>query len=65
MTGTIRTTTVQGKTYKFWSDFMKRGTFAEDENGTVKQIASSGYIHKDLTARKAIACVFGLESFRK
>ena len=65
MTGTVRTTTVNGKQYKVWSDFIKRGTFAESESGEVKMISGSGYIHKDLTVRKAIALVFGLDTFRK
>ena len=65
MTGTIRTTTVQGSTYKVWSDFIKCGTFAESEDGTVKKIYGGGYIKNDLTIRKAIAAVYGLESFRK
>lgn len=65
MKGTVRTTTVGGKEYKVWSDFNARGTFAEAEDGTVKQISWSGYIHNDLTVRKAIAVQFKLNSFRK
>ena len=63
--GTINTTTVNGNEYKVWADFIARGTFAEDESGTVKQISWSGYIHNDLTIRKAIAQNFGLQTFRK
>lgn len=65
MTGQITTTTVQKQTYKVWSDYIKRGTFAENEKGEVKMISAGGYIHKDLTVRKAIANAFGLDSFRK
>ena len=65
MTGKVTITQVNGKQYKVWSDFIKRGTFAEDEKGTVKQISWSGYIHKDLTVRKAIASAFRLTTFRK
>ena len=65
MKGEIRTATVAGKQYKVWSDFVARATFAEDENGTIKAISTSGYIHNDLTVRKAIACVFHLSTFRK
>lgn len=65
MKGEIRTTTVAGKQYKVWSDFSARSTFAEDEAGTIKAISSSGYIHNDLTVRKAIARVFHLSTFRK
>ena len=61
----IRETTVQGRTYIVWKDTIARGTFAEDENGTVKQIKGSGYISNDLAVRKAIAAVFHLGSFRK
>lgn len=66
MTGTIRTTSVNGTAYEVWSDFIARATFAKNiETGEVKTISSSGYIHKDLTVRKAIACVFHLPTFRK
>ena len=65
MKGEIRTTTIAGKQYKVWSDFIARGTFAEAEDGTVKQIKWNGYIHNDLTVRKAIACIFNLSAFRK
>ena len=65
MTGTIRTTTVNGASFKVWSDFIARATFAEDANGTIKAISSSGYIKNDLTVRKAIAAAFGLDSFRR
>ena len=56
---------VAGKTYTVWSDFIMRATYAEDENGIVKRLCGSGYIHKDLTVRKAIANAFGLTTFRK
>lgn len=65
MRNNLRTTTVGGKEYKVWSDFIARGTFAEAEDGTVKQISWSGYISNDLTVRKAIAIQFKLNSFRK
>lgn len=65
MTGTIRTTTIQGKTYTFWSNFNDRCTYAKNEDGETKRISDGGYIHKDLTVRKAIAIHFGLDSFRK
>lgn len=65
MKGTIKNITVGGKVYKVWSDFIARGTFAENENGEVKQIKSSGYLNNELSIRKAIAVFFGLGSFRK
>lgn len=65
MKGEIRTTTVAGNQYKVWSDFIARATFAENEDGVVKAIRSGGYIHNDLTVRKAIANSFGLSTFRK
>lgn len=66
MTGTIRTTTVQGTTYEVWSDFSKRGTFAKNTTtGETKTISSGHYIHNDLTVRKEIAIRFGHSSFRK
>lgn len=65
MKGNVTMHQVNGKQYKVWGDFIKRGCFAEDENGTVKQISYSGYINNDLTVRKAIARTFGLPTFRK
>ncbi|WP_298625713.1 hypothetical protein [uncultured Senegalimassilia sp.] len=59
------TTTVQGETYTVWANHMKRGMFAKNEAGEVKQIKSGGYITNDLTVRKAIAASFNLKSFRK
>lgn len=65
MTGTIRTTTVQGQRYEVWSDFNARSTFAQNANGEVRRISTGGYIRNDLTVRKAIAAQFGHDSFRK
>ena len=65
MTGEIRTTSVEGTEYHVWSDFGARCTYAENSDGVKKVIKSSGYIHNDLSVRKAIACVFGHKSFRK
>ena len=65
MTGRITVHTVAGQQFKVWSDFIKRGTFAEAEDGTVKQISGSGYISNDLTIRKEIAIRFQLRTFRR
>lgn len=65
MTGRIIEHTVQGKTYKVWSDFIDRATYAENEAGEIKRIHGNGYIHNELTVRKAIAASYGLKSFRK
>ena len=66
MTGTIRATTVQGTTYEVWSDYIARATFAKNTaTGETKAISSSGYIHNDLTVRKAIATRFNHGTFRK
>ena len=65
MKGQITVHQVAGKQYKVWSDFIARATFAEAEDGTVKKLCDSGYIHNDLTVRKAIACMFNLPTFRK
>lgn len=65
MTGTIKSITVGGKIYKVWSDFVMRATYAENENGEIKTIKSSGYLSNELSVRKAIAIFFGLGSFRK
>ena len=63
--GKTTITTVAGKEYKVWSDFIARGTFAENEAGEVKQISFNGYIKNDLTVRKAIQSAFQLDTFRK
>lgn len=66
MTGTVSTTTVNGKTFQVWSDYIKRGTFARcEETGEVQMLCCGGYISKYLTVRKAIAAAFRLPTFRK
>ena len=65
MIGTIRTTTVQGQAYEFWSDFNTCSTYAKNASGEVKRISAGGYIRNDLTVRKAIAASFGHSSFCK
>lgn len=66
MIGTVRTFTVNGTEYSVWSDFIARSTFAKNtETDEIKTIRSGGYIHNDLTVRKAIAAVFHLPTFRK
>lgn len=65
MKGTVRTTTVQGQAYEVWSDYCDRCTYAKNAEGVTKAISSSGYVHNDLTVRKAIAVYFGHSSFRK
>ena len=65
MTGTITVHTVEGKPYEVWSDSIKRATFARSDAGEVKAISTSGYVHKDLTVRKAIAIRFGHKTFKK
>ena len=59
---------VAGKKYKVWSDFIARGTFAENEAGEVKQISFNGCIKNIknyLIVRKAIQSAFQLDTFRK
>lgn len=63
--GKISETTISGNKYLYWPDMIARGTFAENENGEIKQISWNGYIRNDLTVRKAISREFGLETFRK
>ena len=65
MKGTVRNTTVQGQAYEVWSNFIDRCTYAKNEEGDIKRISVGGYIHNDLTVRKAIADNFGHSSFRK
>lgn len=65
MTGTIKTTTVAGKTYKVWSDFIQRATYAENEDGEIKKICGGSYLRNDLTIRKAISYAFQTGTFKK
>lgn len=66
MKSNVKFVTVQGTEFRTWSDFIARGTFAENlETGEVKIIKSSGYLSNDISIRKAIALRFGLPSFRK
>ena len=63
---TKQTTSVNGIEFEVYSDFIKRGTYATNkQTGETKQIQGNGYIHNDLTIRKAIAQVFNLSTFRK
>lgn len=65
MKSTITIHQVEGRSYEVWSDFIARATFAKAPNGEIKKLCGSGYIHNDLTVRKAIANVFGHKTFRK
>lgn len=66
MKGQIYTTTVNGTEYTYWADFIMRSMYAKCKStGVVKLIKGSGYLKNDLTARKAIADAFGLDTFRK
>jgi len=59
------TTTVAGINFAIFADITKRGMFAVNETtGEEKEIIRSGYATKDLTIRKAVACAFGLPTFR-
>lgn len=61
----IKETKVNGKNYIFYQDYCDRCVYAVDEEGNKKIICSGGYIHNDLTVRKAIAIAFGLPTFRR
>ena len=65
MKGTVRETMVSGQNFRVWSDFILRGTYAEDEAGNIQRIHGSGYLSNELSIRKAIANAFGLPTFRK
>lgn len=56
---------VDGKKYKVWSDFEKRSTLAEDENGTVRALSTSGYVSSDKTIKKVIKEQFGAKEPEK
>ena len=65
MKSSIRKTTVAGKTFTVWADYIIRGMCAEDEQGNIKKIHGSGYLNNELTTRKAIAAAWKLPTFRK
>lgn len=57
--------TVNGTDFLFWGDFIHRGTAAYNtETNETRWISEGGYIHKELTVRKAIAIAFNLPTFR-
>jgi len=58
-------TTAHGETHTVWNSCMRRGTFAKNEAGEVRQIKPNGYIPNDLDVRKAIANSLNLKSLRK
>ena len=59
-------TSIKGVEYLVWDNYMTRSTVAQNvETGEIKVIKYHGYIGNDLTARKAIASCFHLDSFRK
>lgn len=63
---TYKTTTVDGKTFIYWSDFVTRSTYAQQLGSMeMRKICGGGYISNELTVRKAIANTFGLKTFRK
>lgn len=64
--GLTYNTSIKGDEFIYFSDFGYRGTFATNvATGETKQISFNGYIHNDLTVRKAIAQAFNLKSFKK
>ncbi len=65
MKSSMRTVTVNGKTFRVWADFIIRGMCAEDENGNIKKIYGGGYLNNELSIRKAIAASYKLPTFRK
>lgn len=65
MTSKIGKTTVMGKKYEVWGDFILRAMVARNEDGEEKIIRRGGYLTNDLSIRKAIASSFGLSTFRK
>ena len=70
MTGTVRTTSVQGITFEVWNDFITRSTWTRPFDGECwdwgkKELSRSGYVKNDLNIRKRIALLYGLKSFKK
>ena len=54
MKANVRNIEVNGRQFKVRSDFIERGTFAENENGEVKRLIGGGYISAERTVKKAI-----------
>lgn len=50
--------TVNGQEFQVFSDFIKRGTFAESLDGEIKVLSLGGYISAPATVKKAIKRVF-------
>ena len=63
--GDMHATMVEGHAYRYWGDTYFRCTFAENEDGDIRQIHANGYITRDITARKGIAATFGHDTFRR
>lgn len=64
---TTKQTTVQGNGYEYWDCFISDTVIARElSTGRVRRIERGAQsVSSDLTARKAIAAAFGLDSFRK
>ena len=58
MKGQTRNFEVKGQQFKVWSDFIQRGTFAENEQGEVKRLSGGGYISAERTVKRAIRVAF-------
>lgn len=54
MKANVRNIEFNGCQFTVWSDYIARGTFAENEKGEVKQLIGSGYISAERTVKKAI-----------
>lgn len=58
MKANVRNIEVNGRNFKVWSDFIQRGTFAENENGEIKRLRGGGYISAERTVKREIKRVF-------
>lgn len=58
MKANVRNIEVNGRNFKVWSDFIQRGTFAENENGEIKRLCGGGYISAERTVKREIKRVF-------
>ena len=50
----------KGHSFKVWSNFIERATYAENEDGEVMKLSGSGYIKAQATVRRALRIAYSL-----
>ena len=52
--------TIKGQEFTVYSDIIRRGTFAKDQNGVEKTLRSSGDLSNINSVKKAIKLMFSI-----